>query len=153
MTDAEFEEFKHGAVHHMMDLLKKCDQEFRILNYEHWHYDQDTAELVFSDAGIPKVMVHFQIAGSISKQGKSWMWAWANESLNPKLTTWSNRVREFGKEHGIRKLVEDCWRADEDDGWEMTAITTFLTSAKGAYRCPDEDGFLFLVYTDIGFVA
>lgn len=34
----------------------------------------------------------------------------------------------------------------------MTAITAHLIGAKGAYRCPEDDGFLYVVYTDIKFV-
>jgi hypothetical protein len=58
-------------------------------------------------------------------------------------------VREFGEKHNILKLTEDYWEATEDDGWEMSAIANRIIGGKGVYRCPDENGFLFLILTNI----
>jgi hypothetical protein len=33
----------------------------------------------------------------------------------------------------------------------MTAVAAKLLGAKGAYRCPGKNGFLYLVYSSIGF--
>lgn len=38
---------------------------------------------------------------------------------------------------------------DEYLGWEMAAITARLIEAKGIYRCPVENGELYVVYTDL----
>lgn len=64
-----------------------------------------------------------------------------------------NRVRDFGVEHEISWLIEDKWTADEHDGWAMAAVAVAVLDAKGAYRCPTKSGYLFVIFTDIDFVA
>jgi hypothetical protein len=58
-------------------------------------------------------------------------------------------VKQFGEEHGLKELVVEKWEAEEVDGWAMTGISAKLLNAKGAYRCPDENGFLFVIFTDV----
>jgi hypothetical protein len=59
------------------------------------------------------------------------------------------KLRSFGAKPGFEKLTQASWPGDETDGWEMTAAAAMLLSAKGAYRAPDENGALFLIFTDI----
>lgn len=58
-------------------------------------------------------------------------------------------VQQFGKAEGLHQLTEPRLAADEYLGWAMTAIMTRIIGGKGAYRCPDENGFMYVVYTDI----
>lgn len=126
-------------------------RDFEIGRYSHYHWRQDTGEVVFSDAGVPKVIARFQVVGDVSKKSKTWLWAWGNRTVDPKLAVAAGRVRDYGETHGLRKLTEAQWPAEEDDGWCMTAITAKLLGAKGAYRLPDLEngGALFMVFTDI----
>jgi len=54
-----------------------------------------------------------------------------------------------GELHGLRELTTAKWKAAEKDGWAMTAVTARILQAKGAYRSPDDTGFLFVVFTSI----
>ena len=38
-------------------------------------------------------------------------------------------------------------------GWEMTAIAAKVLKAKGAYRCPWENGFVYVVYSSLRFIT
>lgn len=38
-------------------------------------------------------------------------------------------------------------------GWELTAVTARILGAKGAYRCPSDNGFFYVVFSDIASVA
>jgi hypothetical protein len=110
---------------------------------------QETGEFVFSDGGIPKLVADFQVVGSISHISNTWMWSWANPSILESVKKDIHLVREFGEKHKLKALTEEKWDADELDGWAMTNVTARLLNAKGAYRCPDEDGALFVVFTDV----
>jgi hypothetical protein len=59
------------------------------------------------------------------------------------------KVREYEEAHSLLKLASAYWSADEEDGWQMTAVSAYLLKAKGAYRSPDERGFTFMVMTDV----
>jgi len=77
------------------------------------------------------------------------MWAWANTSLPPCVTARSLEVQRFGKVEGVNRLTEPLLPDDEYLGWEMTAVMARIIAAKGAYRCPGDKGFVYVVYTDL----
>ena len=151
MTPDDFQEFRHRAVHRLMDLNKDCNERFRIGEWERWDYDLDAGTLVFSEAGAPKVIAQVQVVGTTSTTSKTWLWAWANESLPSGVTTRMSEVRKFGQEKDLPQLTDSTLPDDEYLGWELTAIAAQIIGAKGAYRCPSENGFLYLVYMDLQF--
>jgi hypothetical protein len=77
------------------------------------------------------------------------MWGWANESLPSNVTKAVANMREFGRTENITELTKAELPDDEYLGWGMTAVAARLLGAKGAYRCPDEDGFVYVVYSSI----
>ena len=153
MTADVYKEFEHKAIHHLIKLNEECERHYKIGSYKHWDYDQDKGELHFSDDGVTKVTARFQVVGSISAKTKTWLWSWANDTIEGPLTAAAIAAREFGENEHVEKLTNEYWSADEQDGWEMAAVTAKLTKAKGAYRCPDKNGFLFVIFTDIRFAT
>jgi hypothetical protein len=128
---------------------EKLEKEFSISKHERWDLDQDTGELVFSNKGKPAVVAKIQFVGSLSTKSKTWLWSWANNSIDPKLSAGMQAVREHGRKNGFTKLTERRWSADNADGWEMTAVANYLLKGKGVYRPPFEGGFSYVVITDI----
>jgi hypothetical protein len=62
------------------------------------------------------------------------------------------KVKEFGVAEKLSELTEASSRDDEYLGWAMTAIAARILEAKGAYRCPrDEGGYTYLLYVDLAF--
>lgn len=149
MTEDQFKDYLHESVHLAIDASQKYQDEFEIGKYARWQYDLEPATLTFSNEGVPYVVADIQAVGSISNASKSWLWAWANDSIPDHLTYSLSVVREFGEKNNILKLTESYWEATEEDGWEMSSITNRLIGGRGIYRCPNERGFLFLVLTDI----
>jgi hypothetical protein len=91
----------------------------------------------------------FQVVGSISTTSNTWLWSWANPSILESVKKDIHLVRQFGDKHKLEELTEEKWEADELDGWAMTNVTAKLLNAKGAYRCPNENGAMFVVFTDV----
>lgn len=151
MTPDQYSEFRHRAVHELMDLNERCKEEFRISTWPRWEYDLEQGTLTFSEEGIAKVVASIQVAGTTSRSAGTWMWGWANDSLPANATKDVERVRQFGRVENIDQLTKSELPDDEYLGWEMTAVAAKLLEAKGAYRCPDDNGFLYLVYSSIGF--
>jgi hypothetical protein len=139
------------------DYLTRCREaltaEFQIDRWPRWDWSQDTSQLIFSDAGLPKVIANIEFVGTISTKSDTWLWAWANDSLDLNVTQLIARVRTYGKTHGIDQLATDNWHAHEADGWEMTSIAAYLLNAKGAYRTPYDHGFLYMVITAVQWAA
>jgi hypothetical protein len=123
---------------------------FRIGSYARYDWSQETGELVFSDGGVPKLIATIQVVGDFSGTSKTWLWAWANDSIDKKLAVGARRVRRYGQVHGMDRLTRAQWPGTQDDGWCLAGISALLLHAKGAYRSPDEKGgALFMVLTDV----
>jgi hypothetical protein len=117
--------------------------------YERWDYYQETGLLEFSDSGIVKIRIKYEEVGSISTTTNTWLWAWDNEYLLPQVKSEILKVREYGKQHGFISLTKPKWYGDEYDGWEMTAIASYIMKAKGAYRFPTENLYSFVIFKEI----
>lgn len=149
MTESRYEEFIHETHRYLMAQQERCKDKYRMGKYERYDFDQQTGEFVFSHRGVPKLVADFQVVGSISTKSNTWLWSWANSSILEGVKKDIYRVRQFGEENGLKQLVEEKWTADEADGWTMTSISAQILAAKGAYRCPTGNGFLFVIFTDI----
>lgn len=90
---------------------------FRLGEHERYSWNQDTGDLVFSTAGKARVVADFLFIGSHSREGVSWMWSWANQSLEESVKHALRRVRSYGEAHGYWKLVSGMWCGREEEAW------------------------------------
>jgi hypothetical protein len=128
------------------------EEEIRLGTYQRFDWSQDTREITFSEAGSPRVVAAFQFVGTLSKNTGTWLWSWANESLDPAVKQQLLEVQRFGVAHDLPPILQDEWPADEADGWDMTALAANLLQAVGAYRAPGSSGHSFLVLTRVEWV-
>jgi hypothetical protein len=146
---ARFDELIEEAQAYLRGCQAELDIEYRLWHWPRYDWYQETQQLIFSENGVAKVVADIQFVGSISTQSDTWLWAWANDSVDPRLSTSMSVVRKFGEEHGFDHLISKQWHAHEVDGWEMASIAAFLLKARGAYRTPKETGFTFMIMTDV----
>lgn len=137
------------AVDYLQPRQDQLHSRYGLGGYPRYDWSQDTGHLTFSEDGRARVVADIQLVGSVSTRSNTWLWSWANRSISESVKQRVREVRAYGDEHRYLKLAAACWSADVADGWEMTAITAYLIGAAGAYRSPDERGFLFLVMTDV----
>lgn len=153
MSDKEVEDFLRQANWYMRGLMEQNQKDFKLDAYTRLDWHQWRGELVFSISGVPKVVARIQVVGTLSTKTNSWFWAWANSGLLDPVRTSARKAREFGIERGMLRLMQPRWAAKDKDAWEMTAATAKLTDAKGAFRCPAQDGTAYMVFTDIRAVS
>jgi hypothetical protein len=152
MTDHAFQDFLAESNLFLKTRVAKSQDAFNVNQYERYDYDLLSGRFWWSDAGVTKVEATLIPVGSISTESNTWLWAWANPYFNGVSMVEIERVRAFGEEHGIEKLKNPKWAADECDGWEMTAIAARLLDSDSAYRSPSRTGFLFLLLIDLHHV-
>lgn len=153
MSEQEFQDFVRQANWFMRGQMEENRKAFQLDSHHRFDWDQWRGELVFSSAGTPKVVARIQLVGSLSTKSNAWVWAWANTGTLASVRQAVLRTREFGTERGILRLIQPRWAAKESDAWEMTAVTSKLAEAKGAYRCPGPDGFTYMIFTDLRAVS
>lgn len=151
MDPEQFSVYRHEAVHQLMRLNAECEKTFRISSWPRWDYDFEAGTLTFSENDTPKVIASIQVVGTTSKSGGTWMWAWANESLPANVTEAVGKVRAFGKAENLAELTHECLPDDEHLGWGMSAVAAKILRSKGAYRCPGDNGFVYVVYSSLRF--
>jgi len=146
---ARWEPCVSNAIDELQAKQDQLQERFDLSKHERWDYDQETGEIVFSNAGVPAVAARFQIVGSISTADDTWLWSWANFSLVPEISEQLVAVREFGEKEGFANLTVPKWPGTEEDGWELTAVAAKTLNADGAYRTPSKAGFLYLLLMDV----
>jgi hypothetical protein len=151
MTAEQFSKFNHDACHELMRLNENCDQQFRILSWPRYDYDLKAGTLTFSKDGIDRVIASIQVVGTTSKSEGTWLWGWANASLPNDSTEQMDTVRAFGEGENLPALKNPYSEDDEYLGWEMTGVAVKILGAKGGYRCPCNDGFIYFVYIDLSY--
>ena len=152
-SDKEVEDYIRQANWYMRGLMDQNQKDFNLGAFSRFDWNMWRGELVFSNNNVPKVVARIQVAGNLSTKAKSWFWSWANAGILDPVRQAAKQTREFGIERGILRVMQPRWAAQDKDAWEMTAITTKVTDAKGAFRCPNQDGFIYLVITDIREVS
>ncbi|EKE77799.1 DUF6882 domain-containing protein [Gallaecimonas xiamenensis] len=134
---------------YLTDRQDELVAQYKLGEHKRFDWDQDTGSLVFSNDGVVAVIAKVQFVGSVSTTSNTWLWSWANSTVRDNVKDQMHIVRDFGERSGFAALTTDKWEADEVDGWEMTSITAWLLNAKGAYRTPSENGFTYMVITEI----
>jgi len=142
------------------DFLRDCHEELRVkqaalsrefsLNrHQRWDWDQQRAALVFSNDGIAAVIATIEFVGSVSTRSNTWLWSWANPSMLDAVRSRILAVYDFGEARDYPNLTVPKWPAEEADGWDMAAVAARVLDAAGVYRTPDENGFTFMLITEV----
>ena len=143
-----YEKFLQEARAEFQPRAIRLSEEYKLGNYS-WYLDQGTRKLTFSKDGVTKVIADAQIVGSYSTYSHTWMWSWANTSIDEGMKKDMGKVKEYGERRGYKELITAKWECDEDYASTMTAAAGYLLKYKGAYRGPIEDGYVYIVITDI----
>ena len=122
-------------------------KKYKAGEHDRWDWYQETGKLIFTHDGKPQVEADIHFFGTFSTKSDTWMWAWANKSIDEKVKASSRNVKEMGEELGLKELVAGRWTATEVDGWEMTAVLAKYLNAIGSYRTPSDTGFTYMVVT------
>lgn len=151
MDAVSFNDLSKTAYDYLNKQQEICHAVYKMEMYQNWFYDQVTGKLIFHDNGLKKLVVDYEVVGSVSEMTNTFLWAWANPNLEEKVRSKMIKVREYGEKRGFKKLIDSMWTADQYDGWEMTAISAYLLEAKGAYRIPVDDGklFMYMIFKNI----
>jgi hypothetical protein len=141
------------AHHALVHKQKALESDHGISRFERWDYDQTQGTLTFSHEGAPKVVADIEFIGSVSKASGTWLWAWANFSNHAKVSTRIPALREWGEVQGFLPLTVPLWNADVTDGWELSGVAAQVLGARGVYRAPTDNGYLFMALMSVRSVA
>jgi hypothetical protein len=130
-------------------LKTEAHKAWGIANISRWDMNQDDGELIFSFADGRRATCPAQIIGSYAKADRTWLWAWANPSIDEKLKKDALKVRKYGEEHHIAQLTTRKFVGTEEDAWALTAIAIKLCGEQGGYRGGAGTGAVFLAFGEV----
>src|SRR5262245_16990903 len=70
--ESEYEHYVHQACAELQRRQDELNATYKLSTWPRYDWKQDTGELVFSEAGVPKVVAHIQFVGSFSKTSRTW---------------------------------------------------------------------------------
>jgi hypothetical protein len=148
-TEAQYRDFVARSYAYLNTVQNGLKSDYSLGSYERFDWDQLTGVMTFSHEGVVRLNAHVQFVGSISSETKTWLWSWANDSILDTCKERITDVKQFGELHGLDELTVSKWKATEEDGWAMTAISANILQAKGAYRAPAANGLTYFVFTSM----
>lgn len=111
-----------------------------------WDVNQEVGSLVFTFPD--KVAVcPVQFIGSWNSKLKTFLWSWANSSIDDRLKTFSIQIRQYGAAHGMKVMTTREITCDDVDAWMLSSLAVCICGAHGVYRGPiNEQLFCFMAY-------
>jgi hypothetical protein len=146
---ASYEKFLEEAMARFMPGAIRLAEEYQLGTYSAWYLDQGTGKLTFSKDGVTKVIADAQIVGSYSTHSHTWRWSWGNKYVADRMKREIGKVKEYGEKHSYKELTTAQWECDEDYAGTMTAAAGYILKSKGAYRGPIDNGYVYILITDI----
>ena len=114
-----------------------------------WDFNQGSGLLEFSLPDGMKAVSAAQIIGTYNSEDHTWLWAWANPSIEEKLQVDARQLLKYGEEHHIARLTKRKWVGTEEDAWAMAAVAVKLCGKQGAYRGPAGATKVFMVFGEV----
>jgi hypothetical protein len=110
-----------------------------------YRFEDDEAWLAFGDAGGLRIRCDAHVIGSWGRTSGTWLWGWANDHWEARVTEIFVRTKRRGEREAVLSLARSGFAADEDLAWSLAASALdSIPELEGIYRCPGENGSLFL---------
>jgi hypothetical protein len=111
-----------------------------------WSVDQEKGTITFNSPSGMRAEAPVQIIGTYNTQDGTWLWSWANSSIESPLTEDARKVQAYGQEHGYEILTTRKISCPEEQCWELAALACMLCQAQGAYRGPAGTARVFMTF-------
>lgn len=124
--------------------LSSFQKQMRLANLikgSRWSMDYAKGILWLEDLG----QVPVEIFGSWSSYDKSWLWAWANESLQKSPIEASLEIFSYGKTEGIPELTAEEIDLQNGNPHEIAMVASEILGGFGYFRCPYDGGAGFVI--------
>jgi hypothetical protein len=142
MNDDEFRKFAQEC---MDDLQARQERivELALFDYE---IDSERGVATYTANGTLFIEADVVPVGSRGHESSTWLWAWANPSIDGELAASAGALRDVASSTGRHELAADtAIPATEPEAWEYAAIARRHLDGIGVIRFDANDSDWFLV--------
>ena len=144
MNESQFEEFIAASVEAVQTKNDLLEQQYGIGSFARWDHDGDSDRLTFSNPGDANALVAKTTdIGSYSLNTKTWLWAWANESLTDAAREKAAELKKLFDVTGMRVFIDPHFDCDKYLAWELAAASVQHLGGVGCYRGPVSHLWIF----------
>lgn len=143
MSDAEFFAFLTACRDELAG--KQAIFQERIGGASRWQYEMADGSLTIEDTRFAMTPI-----GSFDTQGRSWLWAWANEDFPEVARATSRQIQGFHAVTGFRVFLDPGIAASPADAQDFAALAVHQLGAIGYFRCPSDGPVLYLAVHEPG---
>ena len=144
MNESQFEQFLSDAAEAVQAKNDLLEQRHGIGHFARWNHDGDLGQLTFSTPGDAAALVaETTDIGSYSLKTKTWLWAWANESLTSGARAKADELKKLYEVTGMRVFIDAHFDCDEYLAWELAASSVEHLGGIGCYRGPVDHLWIF----------
>jgi hypothetical protein len=120
-------------------------EKWRLEELPRFDWDQVNGTISFGGSS-RTVIADIQFLGSWSESAGTWMWAWANDSVEESMKKEVEEVRSFGVAKDLAELTEAVMEGPIEAAWDMASLSCYILRSEMVYRAPDskKPGFTFL---------
>jgi hypothetical protein len=147
----DFPKFLDQCLDEFTKQQKTYARKWGIDDCERWDVDQAKGTITFTNTkkGHKKLVGKVQIIGSFNSDDDTWLWGWANKTVDDELKKDALKLKAYGEKNKLKKLTQEQWEGEINDAWKMTALAVKLLGAEGAYRGPAGKLYVFMVIRDL----
>lgn len=145
MEDSDYQVLMSAATEFTRSQNAAAWKKWSLEELPQFDWDQDRGCISFSSSG-RRVVADIQFLGSWSERADTWMWAWANESVEESMKKEIEEVRSFGVTKDLSELTEAVLDGPIEMAWDMASLSCYILRSDMVYRAPDskKPGFTFL---------
>ena len=154
---ADPDRWVHEARHRAAARQDRWLERFDVLRYSRYQMELED-ERPWLGFGHSASQIHIRadalVIGSWSRKSKTWLWGWANDHWEARLTDPMIAVKRFGEENGLEPLWRMGGDASEEESLALASCALdLLPQLEGMYRCPGDATTLFLGVFDTRYVS
>ncbi|CAN7498044.1 hypothetical protein LJR027_003238 [Terrabacter sp. LjRoot27] len=156
-TDPVVTEALEGELNDLLNLgndlaqrATRANVEWGLGTAERYDFDQETGLITFTWPD-RVATAPFQFLGSYAHRPGTWLWSWANDSIDDRVKSDSIRLRDHGIEHGRDILRTEHLHVAAEDGDCLALLGIALSSTSSFYRAPGELNTTYVTFGDVTF--
>jgi hypothetical protein len=122
---------------------------FQVTQATEWHMSQNTGRISFTSPEGVTASADAQIIGSYDTVDGSWLWAWDNPCVEPRLTEHARLTRRYGTDRTVPELTSRKLQVSTQRAWELTALACKLGGGQGAFVGPAGTTLIYFTFGEM----